>query len=335
MRIVITGASGNVGTALLRHLADSGHELVGVSRRRPPDEAPYAGVEWHEVDLGNSVHATLKLRQVMRGADAVVHLAWLIQPSRDREAMRRTNQDGTRAVALAAREAKVGHFVHLSSIGAYTPAQGQVVDESWSTEGVETSPYSVDKVACERLLDGFENDFVVTRMRPTLILQEAAASEISRYFLGPLVPVSLIRPGLLKIAPWPKELALQFVHADDVATALGTVLEARAGGAFNVAADPVIDRTTLRDAFGSVGPSVPPPVLRAFAAITWRLRIQPTDPGWVDLGVSLPLISCERLLDLGWSPKHSGVETLQNFVAALGRREGGASPVLHPRKLTS
>lgn len=45
MRIVVTGASGNVGTALLRRLRGE-HELVGVVRRPPPPVAPYDGMRW-------------------------------------------------------------------------------------------------------------------------------------------------------------------------------------------------------------------------------------------------------------------------------------------------
>ena len=52
MRIVITGASGNVGTALLRRLVEEGqHEIVGVVRRPPASGEPYDDVEWSTVDL--------------------------------------------------------------------------------------------------------------------------------------------------------------------------------------------------------------------------------------------------------------------------------------------
>ena len=81
MRVVITGASGNVGTALLRRLGPE-HEVVGVCRRPPTGGPPYAGVAWHALDLaGPDVEAAL--RPLMRGADAVVHLAWGFQPSPD------------------------------------------------------------------------------------------------------------------------------------------------------------------------------------------------------------------------------------------------------------
>jgi carbon monoxide dehydrogenase subunit G len=144
MRIVVTGASGNVGTALLLELGATGeHDLVGVSRRQPPDVAPYNCAEWVTADIGDP-DAGAVLERTFAGADAVGHLAWLIQPSRDREAMRRTNQDGTAAGVAAARRVGVPRLVHQSLVGADSPGNGQSVDESWPTDGIPTSSYSVD-----------------------------------------------------------------------------------------------------------------------------------------------------------------------------------------------
>ncbi len=107
MRIVITGASGNAGTALLSRLvASGGHELVGVSRRRPPAVLPYDSAESLCVDLGAD-GARSALRPVLTGADAVVHVAGLIQPSRRPQDMHRVNQQGTGAVTDAAIAAGV------------------------------------------------------------------------------------------------------------------------------------------------------------------------------------------------------------------------------------
>jgi nucleoside-diphosphate-sugar epimerase len=332
MRVVVTGASGNVGTALLRRLAADGHEAVGISRRHPPDEPPFAGVPWHQIDLG-ARSAPAALTEAMRGADAVVHLAWMIQPCHDREALRRANQDGSRAVLAAVRASGVGHLVHMSSVGAYSPAeQGMCVDESWPCDGIPTSYYSVDKAAVEHLLDTVAPDeFTLSRVRPTLILQPGAASEIARYFLGPLLPMTAVRPAVMRLMPWPKVLCVQFVHADDVADAVVRILLDRMPGAFNVAADPVIDRVAYRKIFGGVGPSVPCRVLGIGADITWRLRLQPTAKGWVDMGTRSPLMDTTRLRALGWQPRHSGSETLRGFVEAMRQGRGTPGPLLHPK----
>src|SRR3954468_14625207 len=119
--VAVTCASGNVGTALLRRLAGSGAaEVRGLARRQPPDIAPYDGVRWHLTDLGE-VASERVLPEFLEGADALVHLAWALQPGRHPEALRRVNVEGTRRVVRAAVAAGVGHVVHMSSLGAYAP----------------------------------------------------------------------------------------------------------------------------------------------------------------------------------------------------------------------
>ena len=329
MRIVITGASGNAGTALLRRLAGAGHQLVGVARRRPPAEPPYDAVDWVPTDLGRSGVAE-RLCESFTGADAVVHLAWAIQPQRQPEVLHRVNQQGTAAVVDAVIAAGVPHLVHQSSIGAYAPAPGCTVDETWPVTGVPSSVYSVDKAAAERIVDRAEAHATVSRLRPALIFQEVAASEIARYFLGPLVPRSLVRRGLLRFAPFPDALAFQVVAADDVAAAIELVLRERAPGAFNVAAAPVIDRAAFREIFGGVGLPLPAPLLRAAAAAAWRARVLPIEPGWLDLAAQAPILDTGRLESLGWRPSLDAREVLGRFTDALRRGAGRSGPLLYP-----
>ena len=126
VRIVITGASGNVGTALLRRLTGAGHDLVGVCRRPPGPVAPYDVATWHPLDLAVD-GAERELTDVFRGADAVVHLAWGFQPSHDVAYLERVDVHGTRAVVGAAQRAGVAHLVHMSSLGAYSPGPDTAV----------------------------------------------------------------------------------------------------------------------------------------------------------------------------------------------------------------
>jgi UDP-glucose 4-epimerase len=122
MHIVIVGASGNAGTALLRRLhQDGGHDLTGVVRRVPrTTEAPYDGVRWHSCDIG-AHRAADWLAPIFTGADAVVHLAWQIQPSHDQRQLHRTNVLGSRAVLATAVRAAVPALVVASSVGVYAP----------------------------------------------------------------------------------------------------------------------------------------------------------------------------------------------------------------------
>src|SRR5215218_1783741 len=121
LKVAVTGASGNVGTALLRRLTDPASgvaEVRGLARRQPPDVAPYDGVRWYTADLADPASEST-LRNFLGGVDAVVHLAWALQPGRHPDLLRRVNVDGTGRVASAAAAAGVDHVVHLSSLGAY------------------------------------------------------------------------------------------------------------------------------------------------------------------------------------------------------------------------
>jgi nucleoside-diphosphate-sugar epimerase len=326
MRIVIVGATGNLGTALLRRTAgEPAVELVGVARRRPDERSePYSAALWHAIDIGSRA-APAQLRSVFAGADAVVHLGWALQPNHDDAAMARTNVTGTRVVLDAVAAAGVPHVVVASSVGAYSFGPKETrVSEDWPTGGLQSSHYSRHKAMNERAMDALEAahpKIVVTRMRPGLVFQPDAAREIARLFAGPLVPVPAL--ALLKrlpVLPLPTSLVSQAVHADDVADAFWRAIERRAGGAFNIAAEPVLTPKRVAGALG-VPRTVPfrRQVLRAIVDVTWRLRVQATDPGWIDIATSVPVMSTERARrELGWVPVHSSTGALRQIVDGFG-----------------
>jgi UDP-glucose 4-epimerase len=291
-RVTVTGASGNVGTALLRRLDDA-----------------------------------------LAGADAAVHLAWLIQPGRDEALLERVNVGGTQQVVEAVRRHRVPHLVHASSVGAYRAGSKEVpVDESWPTDGITTSSYSRHKVAAERVLD--QADVAqVARLRPGLIFQRDAASEIARYFLGPLVPARLLGARVLTVLPLPDQLVFQAVHADDVASAIVAVLDTGATGAFNLAAAPVLTPRLLGDVIHARRVRVPAEALRKLASVTYRAHLQPTEPGWLDLALGVPLLDTSRARDLlDWHPRHGADEAVAALLAGLRRGAGTGSAALAPRR---
>jgi UDP-glucose 4-epimerase len=329
MRIIVTGATGNVGTSVVAALAaDPGvREIVGLARRRPRLELPRT--TWVEADV-----VSAPLTELFRGADAVIHLAWLIQPSRDESVTRAVNVDGSRRVFEAAAAAGVGALVHASSVGAYSAGpKDRAVDESWPTEGTPSSFYARHKAAAERMLDAFEQahpELRVVRLRPALIFKREAASGVRRLFAGPLLPSPLVRPGLLPILPLPAGLRVQGVHGEDVAEAYRlAVTDERARGAYNVAADPVLDADTLGRALDARPIALPVRAVRAAASLSWRARLQPTSPGWLDLGMAVPILDAGRIRrELGWEPTHRADEALLELLAGLRDRAGAPTPPL-------
>lgn len=330
MRVVVIGATGNTGTSVLDALRrdPAVDEIVGVARRRP--DVDIDRVTWATADI-----ATDDLTAVVKGADAVVHLAWLIQPSRDERVLWDTNVVGTRRLLDAVAAARVPAFVYASSIGAYSPAPvGAVVDEDWPTDGIAGSPYSRQKAYIERVLDGFSlanPDIRVVRLRPGLILKPEAATHTRQLFAGPLLPTPLLRRIGLPVWPRTRGLRLQFVHTDDVAQAYRLAVVGDAAGAFNVAADPVVDAKVAARALHAFAVPIPPRVLRAGAAVTWHLRLQPADPGWIDLALNAPVMATDRARSvLGWSPTRDADAVLAEFVRAVGENAGGDTPPLDP-----
>ncbi|MFC3503734.1 NAD-dependent epimerase/dehydratase family protein [Micromonospora krabiensis] len=335
MRIVVVGASGNAGTALLRRLRrERGVELAGVARRLPGPEAgePYDQVEWHSCDVGLPGAAD-QLAEVFAGADAVVHLAWQIQPSHHQRILHRTNVEGSRAVIRAVLRAKVPALVYASSVGTYAAGpKDHPVSERWPTTGVPASSYSRDKAAVEELLDQVEREHPelrVVRLRPGLNFQRDAGTEITRYFLGPFAPVRLLRYGRIPLVPTHRRLRMQAVHTDDVAEAYARAVLGDARGAFNVAADPVLTPELVARHFHGWTVPVVAPLLRGAAALTWHARLQPVDAGWVELALSVPLMSSERAeTELGWSPKVDAVAALRELFEGMAGRAHTSSPPL-------
>src|SRR3954447_12811826 len=154
MRVVVTGATGNVGTSLLRRLSSDPAvtSIVGLARRAPELDLPK--VEWVAADVSRD-----DLGPAFAGAEVVVPLAWLIQPSHRLDVLEATNVAGTKRVFDAAAAAGAGAVVYASSVGAYSAGPKHTgVDERWPTDGIGSSFYPRHKAATERLLDAFEAD---------------------------------------------------------------------------------------------------------------------------------------------------------------------------------
>jgi len=334
---VVSGATGNVGTSVLDALAadPSVDSIVGLARRvpdtAPPGDRPWRSVEWVAADV-----ASADLEKVFAGADAVIHLAWLIQPSHQVEVMRATNVGGSKRVFAAAAAAGVTTIVYASSVGAYSPGpKDRPVDESWPTQGTRSSFYGRHKAEVEGDLDGFEASHPgvrVVRLRPGLIFKRESAADIRRLFLGSWFPARLLRPATIPVVPRTRRLALQAVHATDVAEACRLAVTTDVRGAFNLAADPVLDPDELGRVLGARTLPVPKLVLRIAADLSWRLRLQPTPPGWVDLAFDVPVLDCARAHEeLGWAPRWTAGDALLDLLGGFADSASGPTPALARR----
>lgn len=326
MRVVVVGATGNVGSSVVEALARDEHviEIVGLARRAPEWKVPKTRFATADV-------ASDDLVDYFQGAAAVVHLAWLFQPTHSPLVTWRANVVGSARVFGAARTSGVRSLVYASSVGAYSPGAGRV-DETWPTHSLPTAAYGREKAYVERLLDTFEAanpDVRVVRLRPGFIFKRSSASEQRRLFAGPLLPALLTRPGRLPVLPLPSGLRFQALHSSDAAEAYRLAVVGNFRGAFNVAAEPVIDANVLAEILRTRSLAIPRPIVRAALAAAWNLHFVPAEPALLDLVLALPLLDTHRARsELGWRPSRSGVDALREMLEGMAHGAGGDTPPL-------
>lgn len=336
MRVVITGATGNLGSAAVREFSARGHDVVGVARRLPDTgRAAAAGaVTWRSADV-----AADDLDGVFADADAVVHLAWQFQPTHRPEQTWLANAVGSRRVMAAVRRQRVGGFVCVSSIAAYSPVSGdggvnEAVNEAWPTDGASAAAYCREKAYVERALDAFEadsGDTRVVRMRPAFVFQRSAASEQRRIFGGALARPALFEPGRLPVLPVPRGLHLQAVHAGDVASALAAAVEERVTGAFNLAADGLLRKQELAELMETRTVEIPAFLATVGLQAAWATRLAPVPGTLAQAALRLPVLDCSRAHNsLGWQPRHTALEALSQAIQGMSERAGSGMPPLHP-----
>jgi UDP-glucose 4-epimerase len=322
MKYVITGGSGYIGGRLTELLArEDGTERVVNLDVRGPD------VPWPKtVFVQGDVRDRAAMRELLERErpDALVHLAFLLDPIHDEALMYDIDVNGTQAVLEAASDAGTGQVLVTSSASAYGafPDNPVPIAEDHPVRGQPDFSYARDKAEADRVCQLWAADHpdrVMTIVRPTIVFGPNVDNYISRgWENSAFIPVM---DGV--------ETEFQLVHEDDVVTAISGLLDAREGGAFNLAADGTM---TWRESGELIGVRVREMSFRTVYRIyswAWRLHAPRVEapPGNLHFLHHPWQVSNEKLkAAIGWEPTYDTRRTFEQTMQAKGLVPGGAEP---------
>jgi UDP-glucose 4-epimerase len=311
-RVLVTGASGFIGSAVVAALARDGHTVRAAVRR--PHLAFPAGVEvMQHPDLAE----TFDWQPFLQGVDQVVHLAGIAHTrGADAASYDRINRLATARLATAAAQAGVKHFVFVSSIRAQSgPAADHALTER--DDPVPTDAYGASKLAAEEAVRGCGVPFTI--LRPVLVYGPGVKGNLA--LLARAAATRLPLP----VRDFGNRRSL--LGIDNFISALTFVLATPAAiGETYVVADPGIPPrlsdvfATLRQAKGR----------RAFIMsmspdyIELPLRLFRRADLWHRIGGNLR-VDAGKLIAAGWQPAHDTRGGLTAMVQAAAPRKSGTA----------
>jgi nucleoside-diphosphate-sugar epimerase len=323
LTVAVTGPTGTFGSGLVPLLQsdDRVARIVGIARRPfEPAERGWTKMEYRRGDVRDP-HA---LREAFRGADVVVHLAFLITGTAGRETTRAINVEGTLNAFRAAAAAGARRFVYASSVAAYGFHRDNPVGmtEDWPVRPAARLFYAQEKAELEEVLrrEAQEHpELELYLLRPPIVLGPnfLGAKDL---LPGPLAPLGRLladRVGRRLPVPVPvlvPTMSMQFVHEEDVGQAL-LLCAVGAGrpGAYNIAGDGVVDATDIARELGALPVPLPGAPARWGARAIASLPFLPQAAEWVEAAAHPAIMSTDRArAELGWKPRYTGLEALRD-----------------------
>ena len=325
LTVAVTGPTGDLGIAIVNALerARSVKRVVGMARRPfdPADEG-WKKTEYREGDVTDAK----SVRDLVKGADVVVHLAFAILDAS--EATRELNVDGSRRVFEESAKAGVERVAYASSVAAYGFHED---NPDWLTEDIEPRgtpehPYSAQKADVEGVLRQvlLGRNTAAYAFRPCIVAGPGARTmldEIPYIRLSDAMPTAVrsllsSMPILKPVIPDPGT-PFQLVHEDDVASAfMAAVRGVGEPGPYNLAGQGTLQISDLADALGWYSIPVPDLAVEATAEVVQRLPL-PAAAGWIHSVRKPVLMKTDRARkQLKWRPKYTSKATLKQMVEA-------------------
>jgi dihydroflavonol-4-reductase len=208
--VLVTGASGFVGSAVARKLSRRGYDVRALMRATSP-KTNLAGLD-AEPAIGDMRDGP-SMRRAMQGVRYLFHVAadyrlW----ARDREEIVRNNREGTKIVMEAALAEGVEKIVYTSSVATLKPVEGQSVDET-SRHTVESAigAYKRSKVVAEQVV---EHLIATEKLQATIV---SPSTPIGPRDVKPTPTGRILVEAATGRMPAYVDTGLNLVHVDDVA----------------------------------------------------------------------------------------------------------------------
>lgn len=303
-RVAVAGIHNVAGAALLARLAadDGVARVVAIDRRRPADLP--VGVQFVRVDLRDAL-----LARVLADVDVVVNAVLADDLTHDDDPVLAARVQGTRRLLDAAMAADVHTVVHLSSALVYGASERNRVplDEQQPLRADPEFGAVQHALAAEEAVRAFAGDHprrrvVVLRAVPALVPD--VDSTVTRHLESPLLPrVRGFDPPV------------QFVAVADLVEAVRlVVVDPRAAGVYNVAADGWLTSSDVRHILARPGLRLPQQVAMGVARILHRLHLLAVPPEALHYLMHPWVVDTRRLRALGWAPATSQRAVLHQFV---------------------
>ena len=322
MKYLITGGSGYIGSRLVELLVQrEDTERIVITDIRAPS-VPWPRTSYVEMDIRDRAMGRLLEAEQ---PDALVHLAFVLNPMHDEQTMYDIDVNGTQNVLDAASRAGIGHLLVASSTTAYGawPDNPVPLTEDDPVRGMPQYEYARDKTEIDRMCQLWaakHPEAVMTIVRPTIVFGPTVDNYIIRFWRNaPFIP-------LIDGA----DPELQYVHEDDVVEALSRLLHARSAGIFNLTGEGTVKLSETAALAGLKTREVRYGLYRRFVATMWRMRVPRAEapPGQLDFLRFPWLASNEKIkAELDWSPRYSSRETVEIALQAKGLLAGSRASI--------
>ena len=307
LRVAVTGAAGYLGGRLAERLRDCDDVsyVLATDIRTPRESAHNDHVNFAHLDVTEPFPDLFGRHDI----NAVVHLAYKLNPGRRPDLARRVNVTGTDHVIEACANSDVSQVVYLSSTSVYGahPDNPDFLTEDDPVRPIPGFQYSEDKAAAEsRLIEFAERNSAasVTILRGCPVMGPNADNFIANAFRKPALP----RLG-------DADPPMQFIHEDDLTEIIVKCLETGPSGTYNVAGDGTIRWSQMAAVMGRRTLRLPPAAWRSLTSIAWSLGLQSESPACgLDFIRYRWTASADKLKrELDSSPKHTSSEAWESF----------------------